>query len=36
VSRGGHLREVDDRQVLVVIYQQVELVEVSVNQAVLC
>ena len=36
VSRGGHLREVDDRQVLVIIDQQVELVKVSVNQAVLC
>jgi hypothetical protein len=32
----GHLREIDDCDVLIIIYQQVEFVEISVDEAMLC
>jgi hypothetical protein len=34
VGRGDHLREIDDGDLLVVGYEEVELVEVAVNQSV--
>jgi hypothetical protein len=36
VRGGGHLREIDDGDVLVIIDEQVELVEVTVDEAMLC
>ena len=36
VRGGGHLREIDDGDVLVIIDEKVEFVEVTVDEAMLC
>jgi hypothetical protein len=33
---GGHLGEIDDSDVLIIIYQQVEFVKITVDKAMLC
>jgi hypothetical protein len=33
---GGHLGEINDSDVLIIIYQQVEFVKITVDKAMLC